>query len=85
MITYEKHVRVKNGSFTITLRGDADTDEIALIRLRGQALELKPVTTEKVETPKQDLKAGLLLLRDMVDDLIDTVEQDGDKDENNLC
>ena len=83
MITYEKHVRVKDGSFTITLRGDADTDEIALIRLRGQALELKPVVTETAEPPKQDLHAGLLLLRDMVDDLISTAKQESNNNVDN--
>ncbi len=82
MITYEKHLRLKDGSFTITLRADSDLDEIALIRLRGKALQLVPEPESQQEV-KQDIMAGLLLLRDMVDDLIDARKKEAVREVEN--
>lgn len=50
MIKFLKCVPLKDGTFTIVLQGDADTDEIALIRLRGKPIKI----VEENEIPRID-------------------------------
>lgn len=53
MIKFLKCVPLKDETFTITLQGDKDTDEISFIRLRGKAVkvveEQESLTDSKTE------------------------------------
>ncbi|MBM4137468.1 MAG: hypothetical protein FJ241_11660 [Nitrospira sp.] len=56
MIKFLKCVPLKDGTFTITLQGDIETDEIALIRLRGRPIKILEDTIEPQENIAELIK-----------------------------